>query len=117
MNSSEVDGKVQVEKRSGSRGVLCSKCEHLNPPGRNDCEKCSAHLFLVCRECGQGNERVRTRCTNCGHRLHRSLFGRVKRRMQGSYRLAALRVLLFMGAIFVAYLFISFVSNLRFRAP
>ncbi len=56
------------EKTAGDRGVLCSACDRLNPPGARDCDRCSRPLFYVCTECGKQNQIVFTRCRKCGHK-------------------------------------------------
>jgi hypothetical protein len=53
------------------RGVLCVKCEHLNPLGVDLCETCKTHLFVNCLECGTKNSRVSPRCSDCGRRMHK----------------------------------------------
>lgn len=57
---------------TSARGVLCVRCEHLNPPGIEQCETCRGHLFVTCHECGAKNARVSSRCVECGRRLHKS---------------------------------------------
>lgn len=96
--------------------MLCARCEHLNPVRVNECEECHAHLFLTCKECGEGNERTRTRCRNCGHRLHRGLVSRCRRRLAASsHKLTAVKILLFGLALVLAYNFIRLVG--AFRLP
>ena len=109
MSSSELENAARVTTR---RGVLCAKCEHLNPPQMNECETCGAHLFLACKECGEGNERVRTRCVKCGRRLHRSLWQRSRKRMGRSGRLAVAKVLLFCLGLLLMYGLFVVVSGL-----
>lgn len=53
------------------KGVLCIKCEHLNPPGIETCEECGAHLYVNCQECQTKNSRVSARCSHCKRRLHK----------------------------------------------
>jgi hypothetical protein len=55
----------------GTRGVLCVKCEHLNPITLDECETCRAHLWVNCHECGVKNRRVNVRCDECHRRLHK----------------------------------------------
>jgi ribosomal protein L40E len=62
-------------ERPNARGVLCVKCEHLNPIDLDDCETCKAHLYVNCLECGAKNPRVGSRCVQCGRRLHKSKRG------------------------------------------
>jgi hypothetical protein len=66
-----------------SRSVACAKCGHLNPHGKNVCDKCGAHLHVVCHHCGYHNVRARARCIECNHQLHRSWFKRVSQRLSG----------------------------------
>ena len=61
-----------IQNISG-RGILCAKCEHLNPVGLEKCETCQAHLFVFCTYCGTRNGRVLTRCTKCRRRLKAGL--------------------------------------------
>ncbi len=51
------------------KGVLCGKCEHLNPPGSRVCEHCEAKLFFDCRFCGKEIQVVAPRCPHCSRRL------------------------------------------------
>jgi len=71
-------GPVAQDAR-GDRGLLCPQCEHLNPLGRETCERCEAHLFVECARCGHVNQRVFVRCQKCHKRLHRGLFHRSRR--------------------------------------
>jgi hypothetical protein len=57
--------------RKDARGVLCVKCEHLNPIHREECEFCKAHLWVNCHQCGAKNRRVNIRCDECNRRLHK----------------------------------------------
>lgn len=57
--------------QSSARGVLCIKCNHVNPQGIELCETCGTHLFVNCRECGTKNARVNPRCVNCSRRMHK----------------------------------------------
>lgn len=94
------------------RGVLCGKCEHLNPRGANECRRCGSRLFVSCNDCGARNERVRTRCRSCGRRLHRPLLDRLagKLRMKNLGITPAV-IVLFVIAIFLALAFIRFVAG------
>lgn len=109
MSSSELESTGQVTTR---RGVLCAKCEHLNPPHSNECETCGAHLFLSCKECGEGNERVRTRCLKCGRRLHRSWLQRSRKKMGRGGRLMAAKVVLYCFGLLLVYGLLVLVSGL-----
>jgi hypothetical protein len=70
-----------IDEPQESRGVVCAKCEHLNPRGRNTCGHCGAHLYVLCHSCGNRNPRSVSACTECGRRLHRSLWRRITRRL------------------------------------
>lgn len=59
-------------------GVLCVKCEHLNPPGAEKCSSCGAHLFVFCAHCNHRNARVHSRCEKCSRKLHRTVKERWK---------------------------------------
>lgn len=100
------------EAKENGKGVLCSKCDHLNPAGAQLCEHCNGHLFIVCRDCGQQNARVLLRCEKCKRRLHRTL----KDRMRGGNEGKPLN-LLYAGvagvAILVALVMIVKMSGLR----
>ncbi len=54
-------------KRQG-RGVLCAKCEHLNPLGIEQCETCQAPLYVSCPKCGHRNPAVLDHCLECKRR-------------------------------------------------
>ena len=110
MSSSELE---KAGASTSRRGVLCAKCEHLNPAHLNECETCGAHLFLVCKECGEGNERVRTRCRSCGRRLHRSWFQRSRKKVSGrGSRLMIAKVVLFCFGLLLVYGLLVLVSGL-----
>jgi hypothetical protein len=68
-------------KPADEKGVLCAKCDHLNPPGSNVCEECEAHLHVSCHACGHRNRRVDAVCSHCGHHLHRSLGRRLMKKL------------------------------------
>lgn len=53
-----------IPRRTG-RGVLCGRCEHLNPLGLEACEDCHTPLFAPCPKCGHRNPRVLDHCENC----------------------------------------------------
>ncbi len=58
-------------KRKDAAGVLCAKCDHLNPPGSTECEHCHSALFRDCPKCGKTVQRVFSRCNHCGASLAR----------------------------------------------
>jgi hypothetical protein len=75
------EAESKSAKPLGERGVLCAKCDHLNPPGCNVCEECDAHLYVTCHSCGHRNRRVDAVCGHCGHHLHRSLGRRLRKKL------------------------------------
>jgi hypothetical protein len=86
------------------RGILCAKCEHLNPAGRHHCEYCKASLLIACKFCGQRNSRVDVRCAKCGHRLHRSPWRKWQRWLvAGHSRITWHQVVLLVVAVYVGY--------------
>ena len=64
--------------REKGRGVLCQKCEHLNPADLEFCEQCDAELYINCGRCNHRNLRVLARCERCRRRLQRSFTQRLK---------------------------------------
>ena len=58
------------KETKSNRGVLCPKCEHLNPLGLDKCEYCQSHLFIVCKKCGTTNARALSRCSSCRQAFH-----------------------------------------------
>lgn len=85
-------------------GILCAKCDHLNPGGSNTCGFCGSHLHISCSKCGHRNARVLARCTQCGHRLHRSLWRRWQRKfLKNGQKVKPLYVALLIIAILVTY--------------
>ena len=65
----------------GERGLLCPKCSHLNPVNLKQCEYCNSQLFVKCKKCGAKVQRLIPQCPECRHRMHKSPFGKLKRRM------------------------------------
>ncbi|MEY4692335.1 MAG: hypothetical protein RIT19_2660 [Verrucomicrobiota bacterium] len=61
------------EEPSGpmGKGVLCCKCERLNPTDLGHCERCGEALHVECPQCHRRNPRVLMHCTSCRGRLHR----------------------------------------------
>lgn len=107
------DPQLAAAEEEKHRAVLCSKCEHLNPYGLNECKRCGARLFIACNDCGTRNERVRTKCRKCGRRMHRP----VAERIAGRVHLKKLGitpglVILFIIAMFVAMMLIKYFSGL-----
>ena len=62
-----------VRKGSSARGVLCGRCEHVNPGGNQTCEHCRAGLFVTCHNCGSTNQAALSLCRECGRTL-RNIF-------------------------------------------
>ena len=65
-------GAGQSAAAKAARGILCVRCEHLNPLELEECEICKTHLFVKCHECGAKNPRVGARCSVCQRRLHKT---------------------------------------------
>jgi hypothetical protein len=108
----------QLEPKAARRprkGVLCAKCEHLNPPGSGTCERCQSHLYVTCIDCGTRNERVRSRCLECGRKMHRNLLQRVRRRAFGKgFGFNTTSIVLFLIGVALVFGFIVIVSNISF---
>lgn len=106
--------KGGARAKSGERGVLCAKCNHVNPPGRTLCNRCGSHLFITCNDCGHQSERSVTRCRKCGRRLHRSALQKLGVRFFGkSMKPSLTAVLLFIAGVAIAFGIIVFVAELR----
>ncbi len=67
----EMDPEVMAKITNG-KGLVCAKCNHVNPTGIDRCEACQGHLYIVCRKCKHTNPRMLQRCAHCDHRLHRT---------------------------------------------
>jgi hypothetical protein len=95
------------------RGVLCAKCDHLNPPGSKVCEECGARLFVACHYCGHKNRRVDAACAQCGHHLHRSVWRRWQRKILGqNVKLLVIEAILFVILVVIGFkLIIHFVES------
>ncbi len=94
------------------KGVLCVKCEHLNPPGLDKCETCDAHLFVVCSRCGHRNGRVLSRCAGCRGKLHRS----IRERWKGGSEVQPVNLLYFglgIAGIALAAVFFLWLADIR----
>ena len=65
-----------------AKTAVCAKCGHENI-GRSRCEKCGAGLFIVCPDCHHRNSRSLTDCAECGRRLHKSWWRKLKRKLVG----------------------------------
>jgi len=95
-----------------ARGVLCVKCEHLNPISREECEVCRAHLWVNCRECGAKNRRINIHCDECKRRMHK---GRSKSSRSQSRRSASnwWIIGLVVGGIVLTMVLLFLVSGLK----
>jgi hypothetical protein len=80
MTTVENNSPETAPQGGSAKGVLCAKCEHLNPPGSTSCEFCRAELFRICPKCGQRFQDALSRCSHCGERMHRH--GTRRRRKQ-----------------------------------
>lgn len=90
---------------SGPNAVLCVKCDHLNDPALEQCERCGGHLYILCSKCEHKNPRVLSRCAKCKRRLHKTVRDRVRSRREGTVNLlyfaAAAGIILVVGALVV----------------
>ncbi len=105
-------------REGAERGVLCARCEHVNPPGQTQCERCAAPLFTPCPHCGQPTQRVFLRCQHCHHRIGRTDAERRRRgrgRGRNLRRKLAWLLLGAIGAIFGLRLIWSALSWLNSR--
>lgn len=104
---------VAAPQKPDVRGVLCIRCEHLNPKGIEQCETCRGHLFVNCHECGVKNARVNARCVDCGRKLHKSR-RRTARPERGVNRWLVVLVLAGILAALVALFLLSGMKLPRF---
>lgn len=111
--------KIPVGDASGVvKGVLCAKCEHLNPPGTNECRFCGAHLYVTCHACGVRNPRVNARCSECHHSMHRSLFKKWYRKFAPKKsRYKPWHFVLLAGAVYVTYRVIVHLAEFSAATP
>ena len=65
----------------GEKGLLCPKCSHLNPGDLKQCEYCKSQLFVKCKKCGAKVQRVISKCPECHHRMHKSPFRKLEKRL------------------------------------
>ncbi len=102
-------------KRKDPPGVLCAKCDHLNPPGSTECDHCHARLFRVCSKCGQSYQDALSRCPHCGTRP-----GRLSRRKGNihpaaqSFNMWWVYAVALLFALAVCYKVFQKVGNLNF---
>lgn len=102
--------------RPGARGVLCAKCDFVNPHGSTKCEECESHLYIKCRECGAHTERFHSRCPECRRSLHKSFLEKMNSRMFNSRaRVTPLQVILLL--IFAALAFYCVIIMERLKLP
>lgn len=102
--------------KTGGKGVLCAKCNHLNKPGSTKCSVCESHLHIKCNDCGHRNERVYTRCQSCGRRLHKSVFEKMHRQVfDHRAKITPFQIVLLLVAVAVVYIVIEWVN--KFRMP
>lgn len=47
-------------------GLLCSKCNTVNPIGNMNCKSCNSELLKVCKHCNGVNFPDATKCRKCG---------------------------------------------------
>ncbi len=76
-NDSSEERLENAASPESERGILCARCEHLNPLDKDRCESCKAHLYVMCHRCGEKNPRVHSRCKSCRRRLHLGLSERI----------------------------------------
>lgn len=60
------ENNSSAAKRKDPPGVLCAKCDHLNPPGSTECDSCHAELFRVCKVCHKTYQAAYSKCVFCG---------------------------------------------------
>lgn len=96
----------------GHPEIVCAKCRDANPSGSNTCQRCGAHLWVACHNCGSRNQRIETECGECGHRLHRSRWKSVSKRMFGNRRhVQVWQVGLLIVGVWLAYRAIVFLAE------
>ena len=99
--SNPAGSPAEAEK---DRGILCAKCEHLNPANTSACTYCGSHLFVTCTHCGHRNQRAYSRCAKCKRRLHRSFVRKwYKKMFRGQAKAKPLHFVLLAIVVFVAY--------------
>lgn len=101
-----------------SKGVLCAKCEHLNPPGTSECTFCGAHLYVTCHACGARNSRVNARCSECHKSMHRSLWKKWSRKLAPKKsRYKVWHFVLLSIAVFITYKLIVRLAEFQSSTP
>lgn len=110
-NNLSVDGKPKSH-----RGLLCAKCDHLNPAGSEQCEHCQSELFSDCHKCGERNQTVVSKCRKCGTKLRRVQRKRKRtswRKISKPMGLTILTVGVIVVAVIVMMVLINLFSRLK----
>ncbi len=116
MNRSDPASSTDAEVHSS--GPACAKCGHVNPRNANVCEKCQAHLWVVCHHCGKRNRRSDNSCVECDHRLHRSMWRRVSKKLTGDRRNISLwQIVLLIVVVWCAYKVVIYFAEYRPPSP
>ncbi len=96
----------------GEKGLLCPKCAHLNPGDLKDCEYCNSQRFRNRKKCGAKVQRVLSRGGECNHRLKKSPFRKLKRKLfRRSRKITIGQFALLIVVAFVAYKAIQMASG------
>ena len=114
--SESISAKEEASKVEN--GVPCAKCGHENSRNANVCSGCQAHLWVVCHHCGKRNRRSDNHCVECSHRLHRSIWRRVSKKLTGDRRNISLwQIVLLIVAVWCVYKVIIYFAEYRPPAP
>ncbi len=106
------ESKTKTEAQQGAKGVLCPKCEHLNPRGLDKCEFCSTHLYIACPKCSARIGRVEPRCPECGNRIRLTPMQKFKHTVRKKLtRMNLLQVALLIGSVYVAWKVIVYLAD------
>jgi hypothetical protein len=115
-NRANENGDTALLARPGAKGVLCGKCDYINPAGSSKCEECESHLYIKCRECGAHTERFHSRCPECRRSLHKSFFEKMNSQIFNSRaRVTPLQLALLL--IFAAVAFYCVMMIERVKVP
>ena len=115
-NRANDEGDTTTLARPGAKGVLCGKCDLVNPPGAHKCEECESHLYIKCKECGAHTERFHTRCPECRRSLYKSFFEKMTSGIFNSRaRVTPLQLALLL--IFAAVAFYCVIMIERIKLP
>ncbi len=94
-------------------GLVCARCEHVNPGWNSTCEGCGAGLWKYCPKCDQRNQRTASHCSACGTCLRPSTLARWREQlMPASRQVRPIHLLLLMFVTVIAYLIVK-LANLR----